>query len=198
MPQVKSAVDKRLGCDARLTDPDECVAKGAAIFAMNKSYEDAIEAYENGETEDCPAMVKNSTTIVNVTSKTYGTSVNDDEVDNLIMANTTLPTEGRGNYCTMMDNQPDVRIDVWESNETERLIKRALATCLDDGVLKITKAWPKGTPVEMIVKIDSEGLMSVFGKIGTDTKEYTLRITGVKDDAEMETSKKILASAEVN
>ncbi len=198
MPQVKAAVDKRFNCDARLTDPDECVAKGAAIFAMNKSYEDAIEAYENGETEDCPAMVKNSTTIVNVTSKTYGTSVNDDEVDNLIMANTTLPTEGRGNYCTMMDNQPDVRIDVWESNETERIIKRALATCLDDGDLKITRAWPKGTPVEMIVKIDGEGLMSVFGKVGTDTKEYTLKITGVKDDAEMETSKKILASAEVN
>ncbi len=198
MPQVKAAVDKRFNCDARLTDPDECVAKGAAIFAMNKSYEDAIEAYENGETEDCPAMVKNSTTIVNVTSKTYGTSVNDDEVDNLIMANTTLPAEGRGNYCTMMDNQPDVRIDVWESNETERIIKRALATCLDDGDLKITRAWPKGTPVEMIVKIDGEGLMSVFGKVGTDTKEYTLKITGVKDDAEMETSKKILASAEVN
>ncbi len=198
MPQVKAAVDKRFNCDARLTDPDECVAKGAAIFAMNKSYEDAIEAYENGDTEDCPAMVKNSTTIVNVTSKTYGTSVNDDEVDNLIMANTTLPTEGRGNYCTMMDNQPDVRIDVWESNETERIIKRALATCLDDGDLKITRAWPKGTPVEMIVKIDGEGLMSVFGKVGTDTKEYTLKITGVKDDAEMETSKKILASAEVN
>ncbi len=198
MPQVKSALDKRFNCDARLTDPDECVAKGAAIFAMNKSYEDAIEAYENGDTEDCPAMVKNSTTIVNVTSKTYGTSVNDDEVDNLIMANTTLPAEGRGIYCTMMDNQPDVRIDVWESNETERIIKRALATCLDDGDLKITRAWPKGTPVEMIVKIDGEGLMSVFGKVGTDTKEYTLKITGVKDDAEMETSKKILASAEVN
>ena len=198
MPQVKAAVDKRLNCDARLTDPDECVAKGAAIFAMNKSYEDAIEAFENGETDDCPDMVKYSTTIVNVTSKTYGTSVNEDEVDNLIMANTTLPTEGRGHYVTGEDHQPAVPIDVWESNETEKRIKRALAECLDDGMLTINKNWPKGTPIEMIVRIDNEGLMSVWGKIGDDVKEYNLKIAGVKDDKEMETSKKILAEAEVN
>lgn len=198
MPQVKAAVDRRFNCDARLTDPDECVAKGAAIFAMNKSYEDAIEAYENGETEDCPAMVKNSTTIVNVTSKTYGTSVNDDEVDNLIMANTTLPAEATGHYVTARDNVRTLPIDVWESNETERVIKRALATCLDDGLLTVNKAWPKGTPTEVKYKIDGEGLMTVWGKLGDDVKEYTLKITGVKDDAEMETSKKILASAEVN
>lgn len=198
MPQVKSAVDRRFNCDARLTDPDECVAKGAAIFAMNKSYEDAIEAYENGDTEDCPAMVKNSTTIVNVTSKTYGTSVNDDEVDNLIMANTTLPAEATGHYVTARDNVRTLPIDVWESNETERVIKRALATCLDDGLLTVNKAWPKGTPTEVKYKIDGEGLMTVWGKLGDDVKEYTLKITGVKDDAEMETSKKILASAEVN
>ncbi|MBR2091760.1 MAG: Hsp70 family protein [Fibrobacter sp.] len=198
MPQVKTAVDKRLNCDARLTDPDECVAKGAAIFAMNKSYEEAIDAFEKGETEDCPDMVKYSTTIVNVTSKTYGTSVNKDEVDNLIMANTTLPTEGKGHYSTAVDNQRNVRIDVWESNETEKIIKRALAECLDDGLLTINKNWPKGTPIEMIVKIDSEGLMSVWGKIGDDIKEYNLKIIGVKNEDELETSKKILAEAEVN
>ena len=187
-----------MNCDARLTDPDECVAKGAAIFAMNKSYEDAIEAFENGETDDCPDMVKYSTTIVNVTSKTYGTSVNEDEVDNLIMANTTLPTEGRGHYVTGEDNQPAVPIDVWESNETEKRIKRALAECLDEGWLTINRNWPKGTPIEMMVRIDNEGLMSVWGKIGDDVKEYNLKITGVKDDKEMEKSKKILAEAEVN
>lgn len=198
MPQIKAAVDKRLNCNASLTDPDECVAKGAAIFAMNKSYEEAIEAFENGETEECPNMVKYSTTIVNVTSKTYGTSVNDDEVDNLIMANTTLPTEGKGHYVTAKDNQRSVPIDVWESNETEKIIKRALAECLDEGSLAVTRDWPKGTPIEMIVRIDSEGLMSVWGKIGDDIKEYNLKIAGVKNDAEMESSKKILSEAEVN
>lgn len=91
-----------------------------------------------------------------------------------------------------------MRIDVWESNETEKVIKRALAECLDDGLLTINKNWPKGTPIEMIVKIDSEGLMSVWGKIGDDIKEYNLKIIGVKNEDELETSKKILAEAEVN
>ena len=198
MPQVKAAVDKRLNCDARLTDPDECVAKGAAIFAMNKSYEDAIEAFENGETDDCPDMVKYSTTIVNVTSKSYGVGIIPHNVENLIMANTPLPTEGRGVFCTVYDNQPAVRVDVWESNETEKVIDQDCAECLDDGLLPLTKKWPAGTRVEVVFKIDSEGLMYVWGKLGNDIKEYYLKITGVKDDKEMETSKKILAEAEVN
>ena len=198
MPQVKAAVDKRLNCDARLTDPDECVAKGAAIFAMNKSYEDAIEAFENGETDDCPDMVKCSTTIVNVTSKSYGVGIIPHNVENLIMANTPLPTEGRGVFCTVYDNQPAVRVDVWESNETEKIIDQDCAECLDDGLLPLTKKWPAGTRVEVVFKIDSEGLMYVWGKLGNDIKEYCLKITGVKDDKEMEKCKKILAEAEVN
>ena len=198
MPQVKAAVDKRLNCDARLTDPDECVAKGAAIFAMNKSYEDAIEAFENGETDDCPDMVKCSTTIVNVTSKSYGVGIIPHNVENLIMANTPLPTEGRGVFCTVYDNQPAVRVDVWESNETEKVIDQDCAECLNDGLLPLTKKWPAGTRVEVVFKIDSEGLMYVWGKLGNDIKEYCLKITGVKDDKEMEKCKKILAEAEVN
>ena len=198
MPQVKAAVDKHLNCDARLTDPDECVAKGAAIFAMNKSYEDAIEAFENGETDDCPDMVKCSTTIVNVTSKSYGVGIIPHNVENLIMANTPLPTEGRGVFCTVYDNQPAVRVDVWESNETEKVIDQDCAECLDDGLLPLTKKWPAGTRVEVVFKIDSEGLMYVWGKLGNDIKEYCLKITGVKDDKEMEKCKKILAEAEVN
>jgi molecular chaperone DnaK (HSP70) len=42
MPQIKERVDKELGCDAKLHDPDECVAKGAAIFATNEAYAEAL------------------------------------------------------------------------------------------------------------------------------------------------------------
>ena len=38
MPQIKERVDKRFNCDAKLTDPDECVAKGAAIYANHAAY----------------------------------------------------------------------------------------------------------------------------------------------------------------
>ena len=203
MPQVKAAVDKRLNCDARLTDPDECVAKGAAIFAMNKSYEDAIEAFENGETDDCPDMVKCSTTIVNVTSKSYGAGFVDLDrevrrIANLIMANTPLPTEAGVVLYTIFDNQPNVRISVWESNETEKVIDEDCGVRLDEGILQLTRKWPAGTRVEVVIKIDSEGLMNVRGKVGYDVLEYSLKITGVKSEGEMEISKKILAEAEVN
>ncbi|MDR2564159.1 MAG: Hsp70 family protein [Prevotellaceae bacterium] len=34
MPQVKARIDRELNCEARLEYPDECVARGAAIYAM--------------------------------------------------------------------------------------------------------------------------------------------------------------------
>ena len=46
MPQIKERVDAEFGVDAKLTDPDECVAKGAAIYAMNEAYRQAVEDYE--------------------------------------------------------------------------------------------------------------------------------------------------------
>jgi molecular chaperone DnaK (HSP70) len=33
MPQLKAKVDRELGCNALLYDPEECIAKGAAIYA---------------------------------------------------------------------------------------------------------------------------------------------------------------------
>lgn len=55
MPQIKERVDKEFNCDAKLTDPDECVAKGAAIYAMNAAYSQAVRDYEEGESDDKPA-----------------------------------------------------------------------------------------------------------------------------------------------
>ena len=76
MPQIKERVDKEFNCDAKLTDPDECVAKGAAIYAMNAAYSQAVRDYEEGESDDKPAPLRGDrTTVVNVTSKTYGTDV---------------------------------------------------------------------------------------------------------------------------
>jgi hypothetical protein len=46
MPQIKERVDKELGCDAKLYDPDLCVAKGAAIYAINKVYAKALREYD--------------------------------------------------------------------------------------------------------------------------------------------------------
>ena len=43
MLQIKERVDAALGCDAKLNDPDWCVAKGAAIWALHKSFTIAEE-----------------------------------------------------------------------------------------------------------------------------------------------------------
>ena len=202
MLQVKERIDREFGCDARLTDPDECVAKGAAIYAMNEAYAQAVRDYEEGESDDKPKPITGDrTTVVNVTSKTYGTDTGQDEVKNLIFANTSLPCTVKDCFTTMIDNQRYVSMKVFESDftdpQTDLVVKAGECLLVDDHMLELTKQWPKGTPVEVAFSIDNEGILSCTARVENDQLDFTLKITGVKSAEELVYSKNILANTKV-
>ncbi len=199
MPQIKERVDKEFGCDALYHDPDECVAKGAAIFAMNEAYAQAISAWEDGDIDVKPAPITGDrTTVVNVTSKTYGTDVNTDEVNNLIFANTSLPCTVKQTFVTQIANQSYVPMKVFESDfidpQTDTIVKENQCMLVDDHKLQLTKQWPQGTPIEVTFSIDNEGILSCSARVENDKLDFTLKITGVKSSEELAYSKSIIAS----
>ncbi|MBR1880752.1 MAG: Hsp70 family protein [Prevotella sp.] len=199
MPQIKERVDAEFGCDASFHDPDECVAKGAAIYAMNEAYSQAVKDYEEGERDDKPKPITGDrTTVVNVTSKTYGTDVDGGKVNNLIFANTSLPCSVKATFSTMIDNQPYVPMKVFESDFTDSkadvIVDENQCMLVDDHKLMLTKQWPMHTPVEVTFAIDSEGILSCQAKVDNDVLDFTLKITGVKSSEELSVSKSIIAS----
>lgn len=51
--------------------------------------------------------------------------------------------------------------------------------------MPITGNYPKGTPIEIIFKIDNEGMLSVSGRLNNDTIDFDLKVTGVKSNDEL-------------
>ena len=205
MPQIKERVDKEFNCDAKLTDPDECVAKGAAIYAMNAAYSQAVRDYEEGESDDKPAPLRGDrTTVVNVTSKTYGTDViieGQSMVQNLIFANSSLPTKRIETFTTSIPNQRGVSVKVFESDftnmETESIVEERFCTLIDDHTLKLSKDWPQGTQISVTYQIDQEGILHGLAYVENDKLEFDLKITGVKCEEELRKSKAIIDKASV-
>jgi molecular chaperone DnaK (HSP70) len=205
MPQVKRRIDKELNCDARLSDPSQCVAKGAAIFARDAAYERALEEYEHDEsgyaTRPLMQPPANRKRIVNVTSKTYGTDVvnaltEEKIVYNMIFANTPLPVSFSHRFSLRYDNQTNVSLGVFESDVTDDVFEREIdfddARLLDKSSLKLTKKWPKGTDVMVTFTIDDEGILSVHGDVKGETIDFTVKITGVLSQDEVETAREEL------
>ena len=213
MPQIKTRVDKEFGCNSKLTDPDECVAKGAAIFAMNEAYAIALEEYADGVRDEKPKNIgmANRTRILNVTSKTYGMGCIDpntkkDVVENLIFANTLLDGKCRAEemFYTLEDNQSGVVLPIFESDvtdkNTDKTIDPRAAVPMEEGepnVLKLSKNWPKGTPVKVVFDIDTEGILHVRGEVDADVIEFQMKIKGHKDEKELKQSQEMLARSKV-
>ena len=193
MPQVKACVDQRYNVNARIGEVDEVVAKGAAIYAMNEAYTQAIQEYEEGERDSRPAPLRGDRAhVMNVTSKTYGLGIIDDQVGNVIFANSPLPTEVKTcEFSTNHDNQTGVNFNIYESDftnpETDGTVDQKFCRLVttETYVMPITGNYPKGTPIEIIFKIDNEGMLSVSGRLNNDTIDFDLKVTGVKSNDEL-------------
>ncbi|MDR0725983.1 MAG: Hsp70 family protein [Prevotellaceae bacterium] len=214
MPQIKARIDAELGCDAKLTDPDECIAKGAAIYAMNEAYSQAMEEYAEGVRDEKPQSIglSNQTRVVNVTSKTYGMGFTDEndknkpKIFNMIFANTPLDGNCRASetFSTREDGQRGVTLPVYESDvanpETDKIIEPQMAVPMEEGephALQLSKYYPKGTPVEVVFEIDVEGILHVHGEVGTDSIDFEMKIKGVKDEKELIKSVAMLSKSNV-
>lgn len=194
MPQVKTRVDAEFDVDARFSDPNQCVAKGAALFAKYKmDLGDGTPTAENPSipnSRQAPSSMPDSLHVVNVTSKTYGTDQDDHKVRNMIFANTTLPVSRKVTFYTSCDNQQNVSMKVFESDFTDptadSLVEERFCTLIDDHRLPLTKLWPKGTPVEVTFSIDQEGVLSVTAYVDRDRIDFTLHINGVRTRKEID------------
>lgn len=204
MPQIKERVDTEFHCDSKLTDPDECVAKGAAIFALNESYSAAIDEYNDGDRDEKPKNIgqKSQVRVVNVTSKNYGIGcLNDDDifqVKNLIFANTSL------NICsaitqlmTVNDNQKSVYLPVYESDCADQYLDPESSELLVAKNLNLTKNWPKYTLIDIKFQIDSEGILNINAQVENDRIEFEVTLKGVKNSEELELAKLMVANTSV-
>lgn len=222
MPQVKKAVDAVLGCNAKMFDPDEAVAKGAAMYAMfqqeynfgetatdteNKG-EGRKRGIDAGEGSKCPV-------IVNVLSKSYGIgSVLSDNktqvISTMVFEQDEVPTQASETFVTTQEGQSQMQIDVYEVAATRKdtitddgytfpAVPVADGILLDGALLDFGKGFPKGHPVEITIMLDAEGMMHVTAleKVTNTSIVVKIKIQGVRSNEEVKEAAARMARKQV-
>lgn len=190
MPQVAAMLERDYHVTPTLQDPDEAVAKGAAIYARNeKGYKDFIQEQatktgktvkelteENLVTGDLDKKFALSTfsgtnslkiSITNVLSRTYGLASyigNEKKISNMLKINSQLPATKTNTFYTMSDNQASLSIEIYESRSTDEHIEIEDRKPLTVISMKFEKSVPVDTPVEITFGLDNSGILHVVAE----------------------------------
>lgn len=189
MQQVKKRIDETYHCNTKLSDPNECVAKGAAIFAATLT-----GATPGG---------KKPIISYDVCSKTYGTDivVNDvKKVKNLIFANDRLPAEATDTFSTTVDNQSAVSMEIYESESQEKVIDVDCAELVNqNNRLQIKSRLPKNSKITVKFLVDTTGCMHVTATAEDGSVcEFNQEIRGLKSESEMKELRDQIEKASAN
>jgi molecular chaperone DnaK len=169
----------------QLADPDQIVAKGAALFAASGigADSDGTEAPQQGLPGGKPLPK-----IVNVTSKGYGIAVirdrrkpdGDKIVSWLVEPNDEIPAMPEKTFGTVEDNQESVRIAVYES--TTDVLSEEIHNNLElvAGDLVKLPPGPAGQPLLVAFRLGGDGILHIRAT-STDGRELTLeaKISGL-------------------
>jgi len=178
MPQIRERLEKEyIGIPVESFDPDESVAKGAAIYGQQLL--DAKEPNKEG-----PKLPPKKTT--NVVSKSFGVQayVNNSEqkIINLIKKQTVLPATINQNFGTYEDNQESVEILIFENEVYDDSIEIENGKEIRKGVIEgLPENLPGGSPIEVTFFINEEGLLEVKAveKIGNNELLMKIETTSV-------------------
>ena len=226
MPQVAAMIERDYHVTPVLADPDEAVAKGAAIYASNeKAYNDfvAVEAAKSGksveeikeenlvtgEMDKKFALSQGSAggglkiNITNVLSRTYGLSTYDDNdkqvISNMLMINDKLPATNTQTFYTRSDNQGGADLELYESRATDRTIDledRKPITVIE---MKFVQRVPKGTPIEMTLALDNSGILHIIAEeqLNHSKLDTTVQLSNQMTDDEMNSAALRMSSANI-
>lgn len=201
MPIVKTRVDQEFGVNAEKYDPDECVAKGAAIWAVKKKIDDLARqvGYDAPTGTGNAAAFKRAldselTSVrdrkfylalpgksgVNVSSHTYGILAWDQDVAlvaPLLLKNTEIPFTYEslpGQFGTAAANQATIEIVLMEADGDS--LDPEQCKEIGRGTVELPPGVPQGSEVRIWFQYSADGTMTVRAREVSTNKECEVRI----------------------
>ena len=206
MPQVQGRLKQEfpLVPDIRLLDPNQAVAKGAAVFGYKCHLDDQVmkkaaeqtgtevaavaelstEARERAEASVAAdeglqlARMQSLTrkAIQNVTSKSFGVVVTEG-VYNLIAADEKVPADVKETFYTVHEGQASVRVQCMENVLRQKgLVDEEACTEVGQTNLGFGRPLPQRSPMECRFSLSADGLLSVYAKDLTTGRDVEMAI----------------------
>lgn len=174
MPQVREALEENFpGLPIEMTDPDEAVAKGAAICAAMQMIESpgCSGSGDIGRARIPLALDGGRIEIALVTSKSYGLKVSRDddttEISNLILKNQKIDPskhalEVKERFKTKHEKQTGVSLQVFESDLEAETVSMEDGAPIVSGDLDIGEfQLAKGSPIDVTFTLNEGGLLHI-------------------------------------
>jgi molecular chaperone DnaK (HSP70) len=209
-PAVAARLRERFGFEPRLHDPDQAVAKGAALFALIQSVKillpgDPFDARPQAVSESEVAKVADQLgmstekvrqlagkTVTTVVPRAFGLKVieGDDKANpsysivHVLEANRPLPASPETQqFYTAYPDQTAIEVEIWEQAGSVSSIDPDHNNKIGDGVITGLPPLPKGSPVDVNFTMNDTGLLRVEAvelKTGTKLK-IELQIQGLSE-----------------
>ena len=211
MPQVANMIREEYGITAALQDPDEAVAKGAAIYAKDRSAYQTIvneEVKRTGKTAEEIQLAGKVTTgglcITNVLSCTYGVGCLEAETQrsiiyNILKVNTPLPAKNTQFFSTYDDGQYSAEIKLYETRSMEEILDEEGQEPLTIIDMKFKNKVPKGTPLEITLMLDNSGILHVHAteRYSGSELDTTFQLSQQMSQTDMLRAERRLAAASI-
>jgi molecular chaperone DnaK len=213
MPAIAQNMKERFGLQARLQDPHLAVAKGAALFALMQKVKVSMldEGAEAGDQQAAREVADQlglsvqqveelvSKRVATVVPRAFGIKVVDTRdpvfrtdpdrarnyIAHLLTANTALPADaGPETFCTIADNQREVRLEVWEQAGSVASEEVEHNAHIGEGMLTELPPRPAGAPFDVIFHMTETGLLKVHGREGKSGREvrFEIQIGGLDEE----------------
>ncbi len=224
MPMIKDAVEKKFPGKVQQHDPDQAVAKGAAIYASmlvveeNSVGKDISPVDSNGEpSTDRAEQLTAKFDVEDQTPRSFGPGVVDTKgskhkyvLENFIKIGEKMPAVFSKTYYPLEDNQERVRLRAFENRSTEDTI----IPCVDeDGnpqatdpandvkllgelIVNLPPQTSRNTPIKVTFKVDASGVHVEAVNTSTNEVFETFLRTGSDIDVEKSAVHQLRISAD--
>lgn len=214
MPMIKNAVEAKFPNKVQQHDPDQAVAKGAAIYASMLVVEEGSvnqgESAGEDSSEKIPPAVEQLTakfTVEDQTPRSFGPGVMDTKgskhkyvLENFIKIGEKMPAVFSKTYYPLEDNQERVRLRAFENMSLED----TLIPCVDEEgnpqatdpannvkllgelIVNLPPDTARDTPIKVTFKVDASGVH--VEAVNTRTNEVFETFLRTESDIDVEKS----------
>jgi len=203
MPQVKNGIcQKYPDASVKVFDPDQSIAKGAAIFASAHNWasaEDSAAAVAAGETY---VPKEGEITVHNVLSKSFGIkAVYDDGreremISNIIFRNEVLPIVATKTYYPVDDGQTSIKVEIFENsasnNDQGKRIELIDGYSVGDFEMDLPEGVTRSTPITVKFIATDEGILVSHVDCLSLHTEYQLQNKLQMSDSEIKDSQGLM------